>query len=289
MPTFLITGATGAQGGLVARELLSRGHSVRALVRTPDAPQARELAQLGAELHHGDLRDPASITSAISGTDRLYLVTTPNSGREYELNCARNAIEAAAQQDCYVVFSSIANADTNTAVDYVGWKRDIEQHLQARVRQCCIVAPAYFMENATMPMAAEELRAGRLTRLLEPTVPIMQVAVADLAQVACSVLERPDAFSGERIDLASDCVTGLDMAAALEQELGLPPLEHNVLPPSVLDADPVLGAGIKQMIGWLSARGFDIDLPNLHRRFPEVRWHSFASWVRACAGELLPR
>ena len=46
----LVTGATGRQGGAVARHLLDDGFTVRAFVREPDAPPARTLAQLGAQL-----------------------------------------------------------------------------------------------------------------------------------------------------------------------------------------------------------------------------------------------
>ena len=44
----LVTGATGQQGGAVARELLARGHKVRAMTRNPDGPKAKALADLGA-------------------------------------------------------------------------------------------------------------------------------------------------------------------------------------------------------------------------------------------------
>ena len=46
----LVTGATGQQGGALARVLLDKGHRVRAFVRRPDAPKAKELERLGAEL-----------------------------------------------------------------------------------------------------------------------------------------------------------------------------------------------------------------------------------------------
>ena len=39
----LVTGATGQQGGAVARALLSRGHRVKALTRKPDSDAARQL------------------------------------------------------------------------------------------------------------------------------------------------------------------------------------------------------------------------------------------------------
>lgn len=50
----LVTGATGKQGGALARVLLKNGHRVRAVTRNVDSPQARALAQHGAELFPAD-------------------------------------------------------------------------------------------------------------------------------------------------------------------------------------------------------------------------------------------
>ena len=52
-----VTGATGQQGGAVARKLLADGWKVRALTRDTDKPVAQELVSLGAELVPGDMDD----------------------------------------------------------------------------------------------------------------------------------------------------------------------------------------------------------------------------------------
>jgi nucleoside-diphosphate-sugar epimerase len=63
----LVTGATGQQGGAVARTLLARGHRVKALTRKPDSVAARHLVSAGADLVTGDLGDAASVLKAASG------------------------------------------------------------------------------------------------------------------------------------------------------------------------------------------------------------------------------
>src|SRR6478672_644551 len=55
--TVLVTGATGKQGGAIARQLLKRGYRVKAMTRKPDGEPARELAKLGATIVKGDLDD----------------------------------------------------------------------------------------------------------------------------------------------------------------------------------------------------------------------------------------
>ncbi|MEC3996559.1 NmrA family NAD(P)-binding protein [Actinacidiphila sp. DG2A-62] len=66
----LVTGATGNQGGAVARALLAEGRPVRALVRDPSSAAARALATAGATLVRGDLDDSASLKEAVTGPAR---------------------------------------------------------------------------------------------------------------------------------------------------------------------------------------------------------------------------
>ena len=48
--TVVVTGATGQQGGAVVKNLLERGHEVRAVTRSTDSAKARELANAGVTL-----------------------------------------------------------------------------------------------------------------------------------------------------------------------------------------------------------------------------------------------
>ncbi len=66
----LVTGAAGFIGNHVARLLLERGEAVRALVRPTSSP--RPLEGLKIEVCAGDLRDPASVKSAVSGCRQIY-------------------------------------------------------------------------------------------------------------------------------------------------------------------------------------------------------------------------
>ena len=62
----LVSGATGQQGGTVARNLLKRGFAVRALTHDAEKAAARELADIGAEVVSGDLEDRASGSTGYS-------------------------------------------------------------------------------------------------------------------------------------------------------------------------------------------------------------------------------
>jgi uncharacterized protein YbjT (DUF2867 family) len=73
----LVTGATGRQGGAVARRLFESKQAVRALTRDPDRPAARALAASGAEVVRGDLDDRASLERAMAGVRGLFSVQDP--------------------------------------------------------------------------------------------------------------------------------------------------------------------------------------------------------------------
>src|ERR671917_192285 len=89
----LVCGATGQQGGALARVLLDKGYRVRALVRRPDSPEARELERLGAELAEGNFEEPSTIEDAAKGMDAVFIVATPfEAGMEAE---SRHGIAAA--------------------------------------------------------------------------------------------------------------------------------------------------------------------------------------------------
>ena len=81
--TILVTGATGQQGGVVARYLLQQGKKIRALTRHP--AKAEALKKLGAEVAVGDLTDTESLKPALRGIKKVFLVTTPfEAGMEAE-------------------------------------------------------------------------------------------------------------------------------------------------------------------------------------------------------------
>ena len=91
----LVTGATGQQGGAVARALLSRGHSVKALTRKPDGDAARQLKSEGADIVISDLGDAPSILRAAGDVDTMFLMgNSYEAGTEEETRQGTSAAEA---------------------------------------------------------------------------------------------------------------------------------------------------------------------------------------------------
>jgi nucleoside-diphosphate-sugar epimerase len=72
MSRYFVTGATGFLGSELAKQLISRGHKVVALVRTPE--KARVLQTLGADIHKGDITDRQSLRAPMTGVDGVFHV-----------------------------------------------------------------------------------------------------------------------------------------------------------------------------------------------------------------------
>ena len=110
--TIVVTGATGKQGGAAFRHLKQRGFALRALVRNPEKPAARQLEGSRVEVLRGDFDDTASMERALDGADGAYSVQAWQGGPETEIREGIAFAEAANRRGIgHFVYSSVAAAD----------------------------------------------------------------------------------------------------------------------------------------------------------------------------------
>ena len=266
--SILITGATGTQGGAVARALLREGVAVHAFVRDPRSTGALALARAGARLAVGDLDEPSSIRAALEGRSACYAVTTPfEGGAEQEARQGENILAAALEADLpWLIFASVASA-LEAEVPHFASKARIERSLEASSLAWTIIAPTYFFENVLGAHGA--IPEAELALALPGDTPLQQVALGDLAALVLAVLSRKDEHIGARIEVAADAPTPLQMSAALGvgfRELSIAELTAR---------KPDLGA----MFAFLAARGYAVDVPRLRAAYPEIAWQIFAEWA----------
>jgi uncharacterized protein YbjT (DUF2867 family) len=273
----LVTGATGKQGGAVARQLVEKGHRARALTRNVGSPGAKELAALGVELVQGDLDDRDSVERALAGMDALFLNCTPfGSTPEAEIRQGISAADAAQAAGAFLVYSSVANADRQTGIPHFDSKFVVEEHIRSRGIDATIIAPAYFMENVFFGLP--QLRQGVYASPLAPTRPLAQVAVEDIGAAAVAVLTDRARYAGTRYDLAGDELTGEQQAATLSKVTGRS-FSYVKLPMDVIRG--AMGPEAVKMFEWFESTGYSVDRTALRRDFPEVPWRSFESWARS--------
>jgi uncharacterized protein YbjT (DUF2867 family) len=262
----LVFGATGTQGGAVARALLNRAVPVRALVRDPTSERARALAGLGAELIVGDLNDEWSLAQAFSRVPVAYAITTPfEDGADAEVRQGDTIIRAAVQAGLpWLILASVAAAD-RAPVPHFRSKGRIEAQLQAASVPWTVVAPSYFYEN----VLGTSLAKGVLPLPLPVQTPLDQVALRDLGALVAAILDRRDEHLSARIEVAADAPTPERMASAL----GVHAVQTSI--GELAQRNPDLAA----MYTFLAETGYGIDVPGLRARYPEVPWSYFADWA----------
>jgi uncharacterized protein YbjT (DUF2867 family) len=278
----LVTGATGRQGGAVAKLLLARGFAVTVLTRNPNGLAARGLAAQGALLARGDFDDPASVAQALAGAYGVFAMQTPyeaGAGREiaHGVQLADAARRAGAEQ---IVYSSVAAADLNTGVPHFESKGRIERHIASlKFRNATILRPTFFMEMLLSPGNLRALARGRIELGFKPETRIAMIAVDDIAAMAAAAFAEPEKYHGAAITLAGDEPDLSEVAAAFGAARGRE-VRYAQMRYEEIDPDTRPKSGTQR---WLETVGWTVDLPALRGSYPfEARtiWHWAAENLR---------
>jgi uncharacterized protein YbjT (DUF2867 family) len=273
----LVVGATGKQGGSVARALLERGHEVRALTRSADSPAARGLEGIGAEIVEGDLSDWESLVEFLEDVDGVFGVTTPyESGVEADSQQGFNLVDAAEEAGVrHLVFSSIGKANTGTGIPHFDSKLVVEEYLRESGVPYTIIGPVFFMENWLSPWFLPALQEGNVALAMPGERKLAHISVRDIGNFVALIFERRDEFLGERIDIASDDLSGQEVAESIGKHTGRS-LGFFQIP---LEGMREQNADFAKMFEWFDEVGYDVDIEELRRKYPEVGWTSFDGWV----------
>lgn len=276
--TILVTGATGRQGGAVARGLMAAGLRVRALTRNPGSGNALALAGLGAELVQGDLDDRASLARAAAGTQGVFSVQDPWAhGVEAEIRQGKALADVAAEARVeHVVYASVSRANESTGVPHFESKGAIERHLTSLGVPSTFLRPAFFMDMLTR---RGERRYGAMWGALRQglgrTGRVQLVAVADIARAAVEAFRDPAAYAGQAVELAAEALTIPEAAQQYAEVMGRRPSMIRI-PFFLLRW---INREAEVNFRWIGAGGWTIDLGKVKARFPWLS--SFRSFLQA--------
>lgn len=270
----LVTGATGQQGGAVARALLNNGQKIRIMTRHPD--KAAELAKAGAEVVKGDLTNQADLQAAVRGIYGVFAMSTPfEAGMDAEVRQGVLLADAAKQAGAiHYVYTSVASAHRHTGIPHFESKWKVEQHIAKIGLPATILRPVFFMENfMTYSKPSPE---GVLTMPMRPDKKLAMVALRDIGQFGAAAFSRPKDFLGEAIDLAGDELTIPEVAALFTKATGRS-IRFQEFP---LDqVETAMGHDLATMFRWFNDVGYTIDVPGLTQQFG-IPLTSFTEWVK---------
>ena len=272
--TVLVTGATGQQGGAVAKALLAKGQKIRVMTRNPE--KAAALAKAGAEVVQGDLTNQAILQMALRGVHGVFAMSTPfEAGMDAEVRQGIMMADAAKQAGiAHYVYTSVGSAHRNTGIPHFESKWKVEQHIKKISLPATILRPVWFMENFTT--FAKPSADGVLSLPMKPDRKLAMVALRDIGEFGAAAFMRPKDFLGQAIDLAGDDLTMPETAALLTKAMGRP-IRFQEFP---LDqAEAAMGHDLAVMFRWFNEVGYAIDVPGLKRQFG-LPLTTFAEWVK---------
>src|SRR2546425_1912360 len=255
----VVTGATGKQGGATTRELLAKGHKVRAMTRKPDSPAAREISKLGAEIVAGDLDDAASLERSLAGAWGVFAVqNTWEAGVEREEEQGKRIAEIARRQGVqHYVYSSVASAHRNTGIPRFDNKWRVEEKVRALgLPSYTILRPVFFMENLLLPSFLQGIQQGKLLVALEPETVLQMIAVADIGKYGLWAFENHAALNGRAIDIARDRAT----MPATAEILSRGAQHEGKFVPGPIEEGRKVSMGTAPMLEWVDRVGYEAEI-----------------------------
>lgn len=247
------------------------------MTRNPHSGRARALTELGAAVVEGDFGDPDSLRQAVDGVDAVFAMGTSfEGGTDAEVVQGKALVDAAREaRVAHFVYTSVAGADQGTGVPHFDSKYAVEVYLRDSDLPYTIVAPVYFMENLYFPGTFDGIKQGAYGSPLTPDRALQQVALEDIGRFAAEVLLNRDAFLGKRIELASDELTGVQVAEILSRQ-GLGRMAYFQVPMEQIRA---MSDDFATMYQWFQDVGYTADIEALRRDYPQVGWHRYGDWA----------
>jgi uncharacterized protein YbjT (DUF2867 family) len=231
---YVVTGATGNTGHVVASHLLDQKKTVRVIGRSKERLQP--LVDRGAEAFVADLSDQDALTKAFTGAEGVYAMIPPSmtsqdfrSEQRQVAKAIAGALESARLK--HAVALSSVGADKHSGTGPVAGLYEFEEILN-RITGLNVIhlRAGYFMEN-TLGQAAAIHAMGKAAGPLRGDLKLPMIATRDIGSAAAELLTALD-FKGKQTrellgqrDLSMD-----DATAIIRNTIEKPDLKYVQLP-----------------------------------------------------------
>jgi uncharacterized protein YbjT (DUF2867 family) len=251
---YVIVGATGNTGSVLAGKVLARGEKVRAVGRNTEKLAALEAK--GAEIASGEVTDAEFLTKAFEGARAVYFMVPPNPTSNDYRGFQRTVVEAGASalekaKVRYVVALSSFGADKEAGCGPVSGLHGMETRF-AKIPglNVLFLRPGYFMENLLGQVGAIQ-NFGVMASPVRPDLPLPAIATEDIGNAAADHLLKLD-FSGHQIKelQGQRDVTYPEMASVIGKAIGKPDLQYMQMPGNEF-VGAIQGMGLTRNFGEL--------------------------------------
>ncbi|PFG35075.1 SDR family oxidoreductase [Sanguibacter antarcticus] len=210
-PTLAVTGATGALGGRVARNLAERDVPQRLLVRTPAKAPHLPLCTV----HPFSYSDEDASRAALAGVDTLFMVSAPESLERLDQH--RSFVDAAASAGVqHIVYTSFVAAAPDAVFTLARDHHATEEHIKASGMRWTFLRDSFYIDfmedlvgdDGVVRGPAGDGRVAVVTR-------------SDVARAAAAVLTTPAPHVSQVYDLTGpESLTLADVAATIARVRG---------------------------------------------------------------------
>jgi uncharacterized protein YbjT (DUF2867 family) len=284
----LVTGATGAQGGSVAKHLLRTGrYKVRCLTRHPTSRGATALQRLGAEVVYGDLNEPATLRTALRDCDLAFSVTNYWEHFDRELIQGRNLVDALAGSSVqHTVLSTLPHTKLLSGgrieVAHFDTKARIEEYARGLNLAATYIHVAFYYENFLSRFPPRRQPNGTYAfGFPQGNTPLASVAAEDIGGVVAAIFAESFWYRGKLVGVVGDDLRGEEYAQVMRHVLG----REFVYDYVSHDAFAALGfPGARDLADMFEFNRRYIpnrraDLVKSRELYPEIR--TFERWLRA--------
>lgn len=206
----LVTGANGATGSEVVRQLAAEGRPVRAMVRKPENAEA--LPKERVEVVVGSFSDIESLGSAMDGVDAVFMISFEHPD---QLTLQANAIEAAKRAGVKMMARlSAAGADANSDDPLVSNHGKGDRQLAQSGLGYVLIRPQWFNQNFLTYCP------GGVIRLPAGDAPLPFVDVRDIAAVTIKALTEPGHDGRAYVLTGPEALNHTEVAAILSEATG---------------------------------------------------------------------
>jgi uncharacterized protein YbjT (DUF2867 family) len=231
---YVVLGATGHTGSIIANTLLLKGERVRVVGR--DASRLERFARKGAEAFVANVSDAAMLTKALSGARAAYLLVPPNmtspdyrADQEVETDAIAKAVKNSDLH--YAVFLSSYGAHVPEGTGPIAGLHSAEQKLNAiSALNVLHLRAGYFMENNLLAIGMIQAM-GIFGHALLPDLKLPMIATRDIGEYVAARLLKLDFAGKQTRELLGERDISINEATAIiARGIGTPDLRYVQFP-----------------------------------------------------------
>ena len=247
-----VVGATGAQGGGLAKGILSDKNSelcVRALTRNAQSDKAKELTQMGAEVIEGDIDDEASLKKLLQGAYGAFFVTFfwAHFSAEKEMEEAKRMAGAAKEAGVqHVIWSTLEDTRKYVPLDdnriptlhgkykvpHFDGKGEADQFFIDAGVPTTFLRASFYWDNFIYFGAGPKKGPDGKLYLTFPLDDKKMAGIAsdDIGKAAYGIFKAGKEMIGKTVGVAGEHLTGTEMARSMSKAIGQEVIYNNVTP-----------------------------------------------------------